>query len=130
MPHITLEYSGNVLESARDRIDIPRVLVQLNLVLEETGGIQIANCKSRVKVAKEFVVGRGGPSQGFVHLDVRILEGRSGDLKEKLGARLLETLKEHFLVAAETLDLQMTVEIRDIERSNYFKHPEGTIGID
>lgn len=125
MPHLTLEYSGNV----PDPPDIQGILREIHRVLQETAGIKIANCKSRGRIADEYVVADGGSSHAFVHLDVRILEGRSVELKKELGNRLLETLREHFSSAEAVLDLQTTVEIRDIERASYFKHPEGTLTI-
>lgn len=125
MPHLTLEYSANV----PDPPDIQGILREFHRVLQETAGIKIANCKSRGRIADEYLVADGGSSHAFVHLDVRILEGRSVELKKELGNRLLETLREHFSSAEAVLDLQMTVEIRDIERSSYFKHPEGTLTI-
>ena len=126
MPHLTLEYSGNV----PDAPDIQSILREIHRVLQETAGIKIENCKSRGRVAEKYLVANGESSRAFVHLDVRILEGRSGELKRELGYHLLETLREHFSSAEAALDLQTTVEIRDIERASYFKHPTGTLSIE
>ena len=125
MPHLTLEYSGNV----PDPPDIQGILREIHRVLQETAGIKIENCKSRGRVAEKYLVANGESARAFVHLDVRILEGRSGELKRELGYQLLETLREHFSSAEAALDLQTTVEIRDIERASYFKHPEGTLTV-
>ena len=43
-----------------------------------------------------------------------------------VGNAALELLKEHFAAAPEELDVQITVEIEDIRRETYFKHPSGT----
>ncbi len=126
MPHLTLEYSGNV----PDPPDIQGILREIHRVLQETAGIKIENCKSRGRVAEKYLVANGESTRAFVHLDVRILEGRSGELKRELGYQLLETLREHFSSAEAALDLQTTVEIRDIERASYFKHPAGTLSIE
>ena len=126
MPHLTLEYSGNV----PDPPDIQGILREIHRVLQETAGIKIENCKSRGRVAEKYLVANGESTRAFVHLDVRILEGRSGELKRELGYQLLDTLREHFSSAEAALDLQTTVEIRDIERASYFKHPAGTLSIE
>ncbi|MCZ6706188.1 MAG: isomerase, partial [Bacteroidetes bacterium] len=85
MPHLTLEYSGNVT----DLPDINDVFGEIHRVLQKTAGIKIANCKSRARVADEYLIADGGPAHAFVHLDVRILDGRSVELKKELGNRLL-----------------------------------------
>ena len=74
-----------------------------------------------------YLVGDGTSGEGFVHLDVRFLEGRPLELKEEIGLRLLAVLKQSYELLAEQGDLQITVEIRDIERAAYFKVPAGSL---
>ena len=123
MPHLTLEYSPNVGVDA----DLAGLFRRLHEVLVETGGIRLENCKSRAYVARDFLVGAGGGASGFVHLDVRFLEGRPPELRQSLGREMLDILMERFRSSVEALDLQVTVEVRDMQRSFYFKHPEGTL---
>ena len=91
MPHLTLEYSDNVTVPA----EISVLLNTLHTKLAEVGGIRIENFRTRVYVAERYFIGVGDDRNGFVHLDIRFLEGRPK-------------------------------EVRDIVRSCYFKHPEGT----
>lgn len=122
MPHLTLEYSANVDRTS----NLTELFSRLHTVLMETGGIELENCKSRSYKVDDFLVGSGRKSGGFVHLDIRFLEGRSFEIKRKIGQQSLDVLLEWFHDMAEKLDLQVTVEIKDITRSFYFKHPEGT----
>ena len=123
MPHLTLEYSANV--------DCPSNLAdlfkRLHGVLVEKGGIKLENCKSRGRVAEDFFVASGRESDGFVHLDIRFLEGRPPEVKRVVGQESCDLLIEWFHDSVEKLDLQITVEVRDIRRTFYFKHPEGTL---
>ena len=48
------------------------------------------------------------------------------DLKRQIGRACLEVLQESF-TPSSALELQITVEIQDIERTTYFKIPEGTL---
>lgn len=126
MPHITLEYTANLDEWAAD----PGLLVSLHRILE-AAGIKIENCKSRWRMVEEWVTGSGEGESAFVHLDIRFLEGRTPDVKQSIGEGAVELLHDHFLAAIEgpdPLDLQITVEIQDIRRAAYFKHPPGTLG--
>ena len=121
MPHLTLEYSANVPEPD----DMREIMLEMHRVLNETGGIRLENCKSRARCLDSFVVGDGSPDNAFLHLDVRFMEGRSEAAKQAIANELLQVLKDKFLVG--NLDLQITVEIRDILANSYFKHPEGTL---
>jgi 5-carboxymethyl-2-hydroxymuconate isomerase len=60
-------------------------------------------------------------------LEAAILEGRTLEVKKELGRRILDTLRKHYSPVFESLDLQITVEIRDIPRTGYSKIPAGTI---
>jgi len=124
MPHLTLEYTANLDEWASD----PGVLLSLHRTLESVAGIKVGNCKSRWRMVEEWVVGDGEGESAFVHLDLRFLEGRPPSVKEAVGAGALEILKNHFGPASEGLDLQITVEIQDIRKETYFKHPPGSLG--
>ena len=95
-------------------------------MLAESGGIRRDNCKSRARIAEPFLVGSGNPAQGFVHLDIRFLEGRSAQTKQVIGQEALAVLRTWFTSSAAKLALQITVELGDIARSSYFKEPDGT----
>jgi len=123
MPHLILEYSKNVTLDA----DFTLLLSRLHSTLERIGGIRIENCKSRVYVAENFFIGSGGERNGFVHLDIRFLEGRPPEIKRQIGQEAKAILLEWCQPLNPAIDLQVTVEARDIDRSFYFKHPEGTL---
>ena len=73
---------------------------------------------------KDYHVAGGDVGEALVHLGVSILEGRSQEWKQMMGKNFLEILREAYALSLERLSLQITVEIRDIERSGYFKIPE------
>lgn len=123
MPHLTLEYSPNVLVES----DFTDLFRKLHAILAQTGGIRLENCKSRAYLAQEFFIGSGAQASGFIHLDIRFLEGRPNEIKRAIGQETRDALMEWFQSSVEALDLQITVEVRDIERSFYFKFPEGTL---
>ncbi len=122
MPHTTIEYSGNL----GDQFGVADLLARFHGVLTEVGGIDLTNCKSRVVALETYLIGDGDERHAFVHADVRFLEGRPPGVKRAIGAGLLRVLQEFFRGDAERFDLQLTVEIRDIQREAYFKLPEGT----
>ena len=123
MPHLTLEHSANVPLPT----DPAHIMKAMHDVLHETGGVKIENCKSRIRVADPFFISTGEENGAFLHLDVRLLAGRTVVLKQAIGNGLLDLLKDEYEEIMRTRDLQITVEIRDIQRDEYFKYPEGTL---
>ncbi len=122
MPHLTLEHTGNV----DPNVEFEAVFLRLHSVLADAG-IKLANCKSRAAERDRFCVADGSRSSAFVHLDVRFMEGIPDESKQKIGQGTLAVLQECFKTPEGIDDLQITVEIRDIQRDAYFKFPAGTL---
>ncbi|MFQ5649544.1 MAG: 5-carboxymethyl-2-hydroxymuconate Delta-isomerase [bacterium] len=119
MPHLTLEYTSNIhLE-----VDFQTLFLELHQVLERVGGIEIENCKSRARRVEEYLVGDGSGNQAFVHLEVRFLTGRPLELKRKIGEALLSRVHSCYQAAMTPTGVQITVEMREMEREAYFKLP-------
>ena len=123
MPHLTIEYTNNL----RTHVPFDDLFARLHTTLAELGGIKQANCTSRALRIDQFLIGEGVADAAFLHLDVRFLEGRAASVKQQIGRSLLAILRESFPLPGDIRDLQVTVEIRDIERGMYFKHPEGSL---
>jgi 5-carboxymethyl-2-hydroxymuconate isomerase len=119
-----LEYTSNLSHRSPDAA----FLLEIHRLLESVAGIAIGNCKSRWREVGSWVVGSGADDSAFVHLDVRFMEGRPDRLKAEVGRQALQLLKTRFLPAPPGIDLQITVEIRDIRKASYFKDPPGTLG--
>jgi 5-carboxymethyl-2-hydroxymuconate isomerase len=115
MPHLTLEYTSNLPRAVAG----PELFGRLHGILADVGGIEMRNCKSRALGYDTFLVGDGGDEVAYVHLDVRILEGRAADVRREVGRQILETLRAAY--DADTRSMQVTVEIRDMSRELYFK---------
>jgi 5-carboxymethyl-2-hydroxymuconate isomerase len=117
MPHMTLEYTGNLAQDVRAADLFPG----LHHVLASVAGVEIAHCKSRVIRLSEYHVGRGEAQHAFIHLQIRLFEGRPAAVKQELGERSLQILRETFAARAVGLALQVTVEVVDMPRQGYFK---------
>lgn len=120
MPQITLHYTANITSS----VHFDEMFLKIHRILNETGGVDIGNCKSRALRFEDYFIGEGKPEKAFVHLDVALLEGRSDEVKSELGNEILEYLKSAYGTAIKQTDLQITVEIRDIPKRYYFKFPD------
>ncbi len=117
MPHLRLEYTANVPQ----QVDFDALLSELQQTTSEVGNIPIANFKSRVYRLEHFRMADGAPEKCFVHLDVQMLEGRPIELKQRIGEALIGVLKKHYAPSLAKGGLELSVEIRDIQRAAYFR---------
>ena len=122
MPQLTLEYTKNIDDGT---LDVGEILGELHRVLAAHGGIDIASFKSRAHRLDTFRIGDGSPRNAFVHLEVALLDGRSLELRQALGQCCLDVLKSRFSKAFTTWKMQITVEMRDMEREAYLKVTSG-----
>ena len=113
MPHLTLEYSANLAEP-----DLPRLFTSIHEALA-TLGIALDDCRSRARRCETYRVGTGAPERAFVHLTLAILDRRPPETQRAAGELAFGVLQEAF--AATALDCDVTVEVREMRTSSYFK---------
>ena len=122
MPQTRIEYSSNII----DVIDTNNLFLTIHKKIHSICDIPLKNCKSGISIITNFYIGDGNENSGFVHAEIRFLEGREERLKQKLGEEILKILKKKFEKSLKELDIQITVLIEDLPRNYYFKHPKGT----
>lgn len=116
MPHLTVEYSANL-----QGFDPTATLAALNKVLLASSQFEEADVKSRALCRDHFQIGADTGARGFVHAELALLSGRSADIKQALSTMLADTL--HLLSGqwGPALQIQISVEIRDMDRGCYSK---------
>ena len=116
MPHLVLEYSANILQE----VDWRGLFARLHQAVAESGA-PLAGCKSRAVRHETYCVADGAPAGAFLHLSIALLSGRSDEAKAALTARCLQLLADEYRPSLATLDLQISVELRDLHRESYQK---------
>jgi len=118
MPQLEIEYSANlpITEQLRG------LAISLHREIAKAADADLASFKTRLSPLENVVIADGGPKHGMVHLDVRLLSGRSDDVKHAVGAIALETVRAHLENLVGNFDVQFTVEVHDLDRANYHKH--------
>ncbi len=116
MPQVNIEYSAN----AASQLDLQAIARGVHQRLMEHAGATLAACKTRLTRLDAFLIGDGDPRNAMVHVDLRILPGRTDAQKLALGQSVSTLLQE---AAAEVtgLQLQLTVEVRELDGPNYHK---------
>jgi len=117
MPHITLEYSSNV----REKFDSRSVLNRLITALSESGPYAMEDTKARITSYDRFQVAEGDADRAFVHLTLRILEGRTQEMIESAATALRSVLEEVFKASKESMRLSLTIEVIEMPKRLYFK---------
>ena len=116
MPHLILECSDNITEENSQLLNI---LHDCQQILVENLPTTLESCKSRVIRHQDYLLGSGDPKNAFIHLEVRVLKGRSEELlkraAEKLKACILAGVLE-----SQNSDLIIKVSVELIELSNVY----------
>lgn len=111
MPHCTIEYSPSVTTIAS-----PQKMV--SLVHEAALSTDLFHpdaIKTRAFEVNAFQLGEN--LQGFIHVTLAIMPGRTLEQKNNLSSSVIAVLANLQLTATS-----ITVEIRDINRETYKKH--------
>lgn len=115
MPHLTLDYTRNLTT-----LDAERTLLALNRALVASGQFAENDIKSRAHRLEQFRTGIDPEPRAFAHVTLAILSGRTPEAKHALSASLLAVLQQAEL-ELPGVEVQLSVEIRDMERASYSK---------
>lgn len=121
MPHCILEYSANVL----DEPHVTGLLRDLHEALVGTGEFSLADIKSRAIRHEQFLVADGAADRAFVALEIRILSGRSDEVKAQISERAAAILTRAFPRTLSGRCCSVTVQVSDIHRPSYRRHVTG-----
>lgn len=114
MPHLILEYSNNIDKN----LDLKCLFVALHKLLEEKLPTDISNCKSRYIPRELFFIGNGEDKNAFAHLTIKILAGRSDEIKNELGNNMLKIMSDFFHLKKDA-ELHLSVELVDLNKDYY-----------
>ncbi|WP_199792403.1 5-carboxymethyl-2-hydroxymuconate Delta-isomerase [Allosphingosinicella vermicomposti] len=115
MPQIMIEQSrrlAGLYDSRALALAIHHAAVD---IIETT----LESCKTRIVTLDETVIGAGDPENAMLHIDFRGLSGRTPDQKAALGRAILALAGD--ALPRSLSGVQLTVEIRDLDRENYHK---------
>jgi 5-carboxymethyl-2-hydroxymuconate isomerase len=116
MPHLLLEFTSNIFE----KDNIANLLQKCHSILVNTLPTEIESCKSRAIEHTLYSIGNGDPNNAFVHVSLKILPGRSTETLSKTSEHIMDLLKRHFHESSNKLNLQLTLEIMELQKT-YFK---------
>lgn len=117
MPHIVIEYTPNLG-------DLPFDAMLAAVTRNLTGSAEVTDegdLKARVSRAEHFRVGTQEAGRGFMHVQLRILAGRTPEAKDDLSKRVANGILEHMPKFTNGLTAHLSVEVVDMDRGSYTK---------
>jgi 5-carboxymethyl-2-hydroxymuconate isomerase len=116
MPQITIEYSANLVGAC----DFKALALEVHQLVVATIDTELISCKTRLVCHDNTVIADGADDHAMIHLDLRILSGRPEAEKKRLGEQVHAAARAA-LDAPEGLRIQITAEVRELDRENYHK---------
>jgi len=120
MPHLTIEYSGN-LDSD---IKIKRLCDEMRDAMLETGIFPLGGIRVRAFPCTVYTIADGNPDYAYIHMTCRVGAGRDEAVRAK-AADTLYTAAEHFVrkhvgqrPTALSLDLDELHPVTSLKRHN------------
>ncbi|RAG85599.1 isomerase [Streptacidiphilus pinicola] len=108
MPQILVDHSAEI------PFDRQAFAKELHPLIAEVIEARISECKTVFRAAADDFVGDGAAGHPVVLLEVKLLSGRSAELRAELSARVLALLQRHIPVPAS-----LAVEITELDRATY-----------
>ena len=113
MPHCVILYTPNV-ESKTDMTRLCRRLADEMLTILDEGGKQVfptGGTRVLASPAAHYAVADGQGDYAFVYVNVRMGAGRSKEVQQRAGDRLLAVVKEHFAPVFATELIGITLQV-------------------
>ncbi|ALH95386.1 5-carboxymethyl-2-hydroxymuconate Delta-isomerase [Acinetobacter equi] len=115
MPHIHVEYSDNI-----ENFEAKPLLTALNQCLVVGEYATAVDIKSRAMCQKDYVIGINEQSQGYVHVKISLLTGRSLEIRQAISEKALGVLIE-YLPKQSKVEIQACIEIIEMPKETYSK---------
>lgn len=116
MPVVCFEYTDNL---AIDN-QVHGFLKETHAELVEIIKTDLLTCRSTITRHQDYLIGNGDPNNAFIQLSIRMLPGRSKEIKNQLGHQLLAMIKQTFNKEIEKNETQIRVYLTEVEKDYYY----------
>ena len=116
MPHLYVEYSNNLTG-----LNEQGLLEKLNAVVCSHPTVaDEADVKARIAALQQYRIGTNPAQRGFVHVQLRLLAGRTPEVKKELSDAIAAVLRAEVPNPAGVM-VQLSAEIADMDKASYYK---------
>ena len=98
-----------------------QLLTELNaFVCGHPSILDEADVKARLLPVSQFEIGSAPANRGFVHVQLRLLAGRTPEVKKELSDAIAAVLRAEVPQPAGVM-VQLSAEIADMDKASYYK---------
>ncbi|WP_284336840.1 5-carboxymethyl-2-hydroxymuconate Delta-isomerase [Comamonas sp. NoAH] len=116
MPHMYVEYTNNL-----QGVNEGALMEALNTAVCGHATVSDeADVKTRITRLVDYRIGLNTPGRAFAHVELRLMAGRTPEVKKELSDRIAAVLRAQ-IPAQQTLEVQLSVDIVDMDKPCYFK---------
>lgn len=118
MPHITVEYTSNIKQTA----NINELLQKINKTLINEGDVfPTGGIRSRAIELHDYVVADGIGDDAFVHVTLKIGPGRTDAVKKSVCKNLFSMMENHFSTLFEERYFALSLELHEFSPGNMYR---------
>ena len=110
MPHIMVEYSANLDKS----MDVPGLLNAAHQAMIESGAAPLEGIRTRAMRREHYCVADRNPDNAFVHIIVRMREGRPKEVYQKVGEMIMAAAEKSLEQTLKKHPMQLALEMHEI----------------
>jgi len=119
MPHIIIETSKNILAS--ESLKIGQEIQQIMKKIVE-GNFDPDQCKIRVINYENYIVGLEENDENFIHISIKILAGRSVEVRQKMALQSFEFVNNFYKnLKLSQKRCDISIDIIEMNRETYQK---------
>ncbi len=118
MPHLLVEYSKNIA----DRLSLQALSDELRDATMATGTYPLGGVRVRFHECATYTIADGEEDYAFIHIQLRMGEGRSHEEKESASTLIFEATKQFTKEAFEIAPSALSLEIVEIDARYSHKH--------
>ncbi len=119
MPHLIVEHSADIKKNS-----VQKLQQEIQSIMNGVeGNFDADQCKCRSFSFDEYFVGRPDQSSSsFIHITLKVLSGRSDEVRANLSAKISEFTNKFFAdLNIPTKRCDISVDILEMERATYQK---------
>ncbi|MGD7010210.1 5-carboxymethyl-2-hydroxymuconate Delta-isomerase [Metabacillus sp. 84] len=119
MPHIIVEYTSNIKDSAR----IQELLKKINAIfLSRSDLFPKGGIRSRAMEIRHYWIADGKEDDAFVHISLKLGAGREEEDKLAVCEALFGMAKQHFAELFSSRYLALSMEVSEFSESGTYKY--------
>jgi 5-carboxymethyl-2-hydroxymuconate isomerase len=115
MPHIIVEYSSNLEGS----MDVQGLLNALHQAMIDSGAAPVPGIRTRAVRRDHYCVADRDPKNAFVHIIVRMREGRPKEIYQKVGEMLMAAAEKSLDRVLAQHPMQLALEMHEITQLTF-----------